>query len=130
MGAQPRDYSNVRIAVRPFGELVRARPEMYFGRCRRENPRLAGAVVHALVTDTLSVPDQEALQVEVVIESDHRFTLTDNVANEMGKLDEYGLPLNRWALGALLALSTRTWIEIRTADRHWLQEFVGQRPPN
>ncbi|GAA1621380.1 hypothetical protein GCM10009764_50850 [Nocardia ninae] len=128
VGVQPKDYSNVRIVVRPFGEMIRARPEMYFGRCRRENPRLAGAVVDAVVADTLSLPDQAALQVDVVIESDHRFTVTDNVVNEMSKLDEYGLPFNRWALGALLAVSARTWIEIRTADRHWLQEFAGTTP--
>ncbi len=128
VGAQPADYSAVPIVVRPFGEMIRARPEMYFGRCHREHPGLAGAVVDAVVADTLSVPDQEALQVDVVIESDHRFTITDNCVNEMGKLDEYGLPLNRWALGASLAVSARTWIEIRTTDRHWLQEFAGTTP--
>ncbi|KAA8887412.1 hypothetical protein F3087_17085 [Nocardia colli] len=63
------------------------------------------------------------MRVEVVIESDHRFTITDNLVNEMGKLDAKGLPSSRWTLSALLAVSARTWIEIRTADRQWLQEF-------
>ncbi|MFE3953588.1 hypothetical protein ACFXPS_05290 [Nocardia sp. NPDC059091] len=127
MGAQPKDYSTAKLIVRSFEETVRARPHMFFG-CHRENPRLPGAIVDAVVRDTLREPDRETVRVEVIIESDHRFTITDNFVNEMDKLDANGLPLSRWALGALLAVSARTWIEIRTADRQWLQEFAGTTP--
>ncbi|MFE9577666.1 hypothetical protein ACFYO1_14845 [Nocardia sp. NPDC006044] len=127
VGSQAEDYSTAEIVVRPFEEAVRARPHMFFG-CHRENPRLAGAVVNAVVRDTLGEPDRHPATAEVVTESDHRFTITDNIVNEMGKLDANGLPLSRWALGALLAVSARTWIEIRTADRQWSREFAGPRP--
>ncbi len=104
---------------------------MFFG-CRREDPGLAGAVVNAVVRDTLWEPDRQTRRVEVVvevvIESDHRFTITDNFVNEMDELDSNGLPLSRWSLSALLAVSARAWIEIRTADLHWLQVFEGTTP--
>ncbi|MGK8507079.1 hypothetical protein ACRS5S_03160 [Nocardia asiatica] len=127
MGAQPKDYSSLSITAISSGEVIRGRPHMFFG-CRREDPRLAGAVVNAVVRETLGEPDRQTLRVEVVIESDHRFTITDNFVNEMDKLDSNGLPLSRWSLGALLAVSARAWIEIRTADRHWLQVFEGTTP--
>ncbi|MGY1945158.1 hypothetical protein [Nocardia asiatica] len=131
MGAQPKDYSSLSITAISSGEIIRGRPHMFFG-CRREDPGLAGAVVNAVVRDTLWEPDRQTLRievvVEVVIESDHRFTITDNFVNEMDKLDSNGLPLSRWSLGALLAVSARAWIEIRTADRHWLQVFEGTTP--
>ncbi|MFC9434220.1 hypothetical protein [Nocardia sp. NPDC057030] len=132
MGSQPEGYySTAKIVVRSFEETVRARPQMFFG-CHREDPRLAGAVVDAAVRDTLREPNRQTVPadvaVEVVIESDHRFTITDNLVNEMGKLDANGLPLSRWALGALLAVSARTSIEIRTTDRQWLLEFAGTTP--
>jgi len=106
---------------------------MFFG-CHREDPGLAGAVVDAVVRDTLCEPDrqtprvEQSPRVEVVIESDYRFTITDNFVNEMDELDSNGLPLSRWSLGALLAVSARAWIEIRTTDRHRLQEFAGTTP--
>lgn len=82
--------------------------------------------------DTLREPDRQTpragVAVAVVIESDHRFTVTDNVINEMDELDSHGLPRSRWSLGALIAVSARARIEIRTADRHWLREFEGATP--
>ncbi|WP_159920089.1 MULTISPECIES: hypothetical protein [Nocardia] len=127
MAAQPEDYSTTEIVLMSFEENVRARPQMYFG-CHRENAGLVGAVVNAVVLDALSEPDQVDIRVEVVLESDHRFTVTDNIVNQMGKLDGNGLPLRRWVLNPLLAVSARTWIEIRTANRHQLHEFSGTTP--
>ncbi len=100
---------------------------MFFG-CSRADPGLAGAVVEAVVRDTLGQRDGRGLWVEVVIESDHRFTMTDNCVSAMDKVDVNGLPLSRWALGALLAVSARAAIEIRTVERQWLREFEEMTP--
>ncbi|WP_316576289.1 hypothetical protein [Nocardia canadensis] len=124
--APPNDYSAAHIVVRSFEETIRLLPHMFFGR-QRSDPALASAVLSTVLRDTLG-PDREAapdLVVELIIESDHRFTLTDNLVNDMDKLDANGWPLRRWTIGALVAVSAHAAIEIRTADRQWLREFTG-----
>ncbi|MGW6425987.1 hypothetical protein ACWF82_25215 [Nocardia sp. NPDC055053] len=55
-----------------------------------------------MLLDTLGDPDRPTARdvvVEAVIESDHRFTLTDNLVNDTDKLGTNGWPLSRWTIG-------------------------------
>jgi DNA gyrase/topoisomerase IV subunit B len=132
---EPSEYTAADIQVVAFEESVRNRPAMYF-RCARTNPALPAEVVRTVVGDAPTERADGPARVRVVVETDHRFTVTDNAIPT--NLDPDGrpspgfygslLPRRRWPLAAAAALSSRTWIEIRTSSQSWSQELHGTTP--
>ncbi|TVT23773.1 hypothetical protein FNH05_32860 [Amycolatopsis rhizosphaerae] len=130
----PAEYTAGAIGAVSFEQSVRNRPEMYF-RCPREDPALPAAVVRAVVAEARAARADGPTRVRVVFEDDHRFTLIDDAAPDLGPDGRplagfYGslLARRRWALAAAAALSARTGVEVSAGGRGWRQELAGTVP--
>lgn len=128
------DNAGITITDRPLAEFVRERPHMYFG-ATREDPELPAAVMLSVVADVLDEPAGTAINVEVVVDSDWRFSVTDDSPHHNRSADGTLLPgyfdtlldLRRWAPAAAAALSVRTLVEV-WADSCYRQELAGIEP--
>jgi DNA gyrase/topoisomerase IV subunit B len=127
-----RDYTAASIKVMSFEDSVRRRPQMYFG-CSGEDPALVDAVVRAVVSDALYEPSVERVHVIVVIESDLRFSVSDDGSAialgadgvpQIGFFDSL-IDRRRWPIAPVAAMSLRTRVEVNIAGRAWRQELIA-----
>lgn len=131
--AREFEYSADAITVLTLAESVRGRPAMWFGTAASD-PDFPAAVV-CLVLDGLLARD-DAATANVVIETDHRFTATNDVpparvdpatdtsSGWFGSL----LAQDRWQFAAAAAVCRRTEIELRTVAGTWAQDLDRTTP--
>src|SRR5205814_10704991 len=91
------------------------------------------AVARAVVGDRLSEPFVGPVLVTVVIESDLRFTVSDD--NQTITLGANGVPRlgffeslidrRRWAIAAAAAMSRHTGVEVKVGGRVWRQDLTA-----
>lgn len=130
--ASSSGYTAASIKVISFEDSVRRRPQMYFGRSLRD-PALANAVVRAVVGDALYEPFVDGVRVSLVIESDLRFSVSDDNPTitlgaddvpQLGFFDSL-ISRRRWAIAAAAVMSRHTRIEVNVAGRTWRQDLSG-----
>lgn len=123
------------ITVLSLPEVVRKHPGMYF-RHSRDSPDLVVGVARALICDAYYPRNTAPVDVELVIEADRRWTVTDN-GTDTG-FGEDGLPpegifgslvhRDRWLLAAVASVSTRARVQVWQGGRTWWQELRDGNP--
>lgn len=129
------EYTASMITVVSFSETVRKYPRMYF-RHSRDSPDLVLGVARALICDAYYPRNNEPVDVELVIEADRRWTVTDNGTGT--GFGEDGLPpegffgslvhRDRGPLASVVSVSTRARVEVWQDGRTWWQELRDANP--
>jgi DNA gyrase/topoisomerase IV subunit B len=123
-----------KIEVLTFAEAVRRRSHRYFGAHDRGSG-LAAAVVRVVAAGALDAPAGAPAVAELLIHSDLRFTISDNVPVPYSDVARPAVPYWHWSkelissacrpgLAAAAALSSLAVIQVSSGGRSWRQEFT------
>jgi DNA gyrase/topoisomerase IV subunit B len=133
--ARPSADDARKIEVLTFAEAVRRRPHMYFGTDDRGS-ELAAAVVRQAAADAMNTPESTPAVAELLIHSDLRFTINDNIPILYSDVIQPPVPYWHWSkelinsscrpgLAAAAALSSLAVVQVSSAGRSWRQEFIS-----
>jgi DNA gyrase/topoisomerase IV subunit B len=131
-------YNPADIAGLTMADIIRKRPEMFFG-VGRGDPRLATALLCAVVDYAFhpapTVAAGHSPHVVVEITADREFSVTDDQADALTGTGvpqlSYGgslLTVGRWSSAATAALSSWAVVEVWRAGQGFRQTLAGLRP--
>jgi DNA gyrase/topoisomerase IV subunit B len=131
-------YNTADIAGLTMADVIRKRPEMYFG-VGQGDPHLATELLCAVVGyafhPAATVAASHTPHVVVEITADLEFSVTDDQADA---LTETGVPqlchegslltAGRWSSAATAVLSSRAVVEVWRSGQGFRQTLIGLRP--
>jgi DNA gyrase/topoisomerase IV subunit B len=131
-------YNTADIAGLTMADIIRKRPEMYFG-VGQGDPRLATELLCAVVGyafhPAATVAASHTPHVVVEITADLEFSVTDDQADA---LTETGVPrlyyegslltAGRWSSAATAVLSSQAVVEVWRSGQGFRQTLIGLRP--